>query len=450
MTEFYRHLHQNVLSVAGSDQIESVPIQCAPSMLPLRGLSFLLNLCGVSSRPCSFASGSRQLFSSCKMPGGEDEGESLRIRKKTLRKNVTEAVTAIPLSRLRRESCAIMHNLQWLAETVDLTKEFKGVSVFLSMPSGELNSWPIFDFFCSNKAHKVFVPKVVGRKPQDMVMVPVSSLSEVLEFPKNKWGISEPPDDLLETRRDGTYSGEIDMVVCPGVAFDAEGNRCGHGKGYYDCFLERVSESNEKMGKRRPVTLALSLQEQLVEEAVIPVDSFDVPMDLVVTPLQIFVRRNSHPLCSTLATALNSPSASTLKSPSNETKSTDAPTPPPTEDATATPSPSPCPNGNCARPQPRSPTQRSTSQTGTESHGPDLKRGDGNQSCTHSPPMRDTQKHAYRDTKADALEVYTVMLPEEALDCGEGMLEGASASVQAIGCRRDRGGQERPLKLFFQ
>ena len=30
------------------------------------------------------------------------------------------------------------------------------------------------------------------------------------------------------------------MVVVPGMAFDAQGNRLGRGKGYYDRFLPKV------------------------------------------------------------------------------------------------------------------------------------------------------------------------------------------------------------------
>jgi 5-formyltetrahydrofolate cyclo-ligase len=74
---------------------------------------------------------------------------------------------------------------------------------------------------------------VTGPKPGDLVMLPVGSAQEIDAFPRSKWGIPEPdlPDDVAAV--DGTYSGMIDLVVVPGVAFDARCNRLGHGRGYY-------------------------------------------------------------------------------------------------------------------------------------------------------------------------------------------------------------------------
>ena len=66
---------------------------------------------------------------------------------------------------------------------------------------------------------------------------------------------------------------EIDVIVCPVVAFDSECNRLGYGGGYYDRFLPRMSPSALKLG------VAFACQQ--VEE--IPRDPHDIPLDCIVT-----------------------------------------------------------------------------------------------------------------------------------------------------------------------
>ena len=65
-----------------------------------------------------------------------------------------------------------------------------------------------------------------------MVMIKVHSIEEIDSFPRSKWGIPEPPT-VPSKEEDGVYVGRMDLVIVPGVAFDARCNRLGHGKGYY-------------------------------------------------------------------------------------------------------------------------------------------------------------------------------------------------------------------------
>jgi len=43
-------------------------------------------------------------------------------------------------------------------------------------------------------------------------------------------------------------SKSIDLVIVPGLAFDAWGNRLGRGKGYYDRFLKRLPDTATSIG----------------------------------------------------------------------------------------------------------------------------------------------------------------------------------------------------------
>ena len=48
------------------------------------------------------------------------------------------------------------------------------------------------------------------------------------------YNILEPRKDFIEQ----IAPKSIDLILLPGIAFDSEGNRIGHGKGYYDRLLQ--------------------------------------------------------------------------------------------------------------------------------------------------------------------------------------------------------------------
>lgn len=64
---------------------------------------------------------------------------------------------------------------------------------------------------------------------------------------------------------------QIEVVVVPGVSFDAKGNRLGRGRGYYDRFLLQV-----------PQAYKLGICFDFQKVARVPTDSSDVPMHEVI------------------------------------------------------------------------------------------------------------------------------------------------------------------------
>ena len=169
--------------------------------------------------------------------------------------------------------------------SLGLFTESKAVCCFLSMPTGEVQTGSIIKA-CFDAKKRLFVPKVTGKAAKDLVMFEVESEAQLLGFPRSKWGIPEPPLDLVRASADGTDLGIIDLVILPGVAFDSNCNRLGHGKGYYDCFVERLLANNAKLAGPRPTLLAVGFDEQIIEGS-IPVESHDIPVDRIVTPTRL-------------------------------------------------------------------------------------------------------------------------------------------------------------------
>lgn len=87
-------------------------------------------------------------------------------------------------------------------------------------------------------------------------------------FIKSDYGIMEP-----DTSRSKCLDPkEIGFIIVPGLAFDRNCRRLGHGAGYYDRFLENVSAF--KMGFAHDI--------QIVER--IPYMLYDVLMDAIASP----------------------------------------------------------------------------------------------------------------------------------------------------------------------
>jgi 5-formyltetrahydrofolate cyclo-ligase len=76
---------------------------------------------------------------------------------------------------------------------------------------------------------------------------------------------------------DNVDPGWPDVVIVPGLAFTADGDRLGQGGGWYDRFLSNI----------RPIctTIGVGFGQQLVES--IPTEPHDVTLDHIVTDLGV-------------------------------------------------------------------------------------------------------------------------------------------------------------------
>ncbi len=85
-----------------------------------------------------------------------------------------------------------------------------------------------------------------------------------------QYNILEPIQEL----RDNFLKSDIQLVVCPGVAFDKNGGRLGRGKGCYDYFLKEI--------KGKVTIVGFAFHCQILEEP-LPFDYHDVPADKIIT-----------------------------------------------------------------------------------------------------------------------------------------------------------------------
>ncbi len=90
------------------------------------------------------------------------------------------------------------------------------------------------------------------------------------KWAENRFGIKEP---VASETIDGL---ELDAVFLPLVGFDIEGGRLGMGGGFYDRTFEH------KQANQPPILIGLAHDCQ--EVAKLPIESWDVPLDNILTP----------------------------------------------------------------------------------------------------------------------------------------------------------------------
>ncbi|KAL1959767.1 hypothetical protein VTO42DRAFT_1353 [Malbranchea cinnamomea] len=195
---------------------------------------------------------------------------SLRMAKKELRSKIKRILSGVNKDSIIRQSSVATRNLISLPEY----QTAKVLSVYLSMPSGEVETSDIVRDALA-KGKQVFVPYIYqlesspdGKKSSIMEMLALRSIEDYESLQPDKWGIPSLSADTVASRQNcfGGYgllgsqppsstseAPGLDFIVMPGMAFDESFARLGHGKGYYDHFLNRYhSFMKDSSATRRP------------------------------------------------------------------------------------------------------------------------------------------------------------------------------------------------------
>ena len=175
--------------------------------------------------------------------------------KERLRKKIAAIQDDLPSSHVAKQSRAIVRHLGLWA----LYRKARSVLFYAPLKKEAQIKRLIVRALGQRK--KVVLP-VCDKKSGTMKPYALRSMEELA---RGSYGILQPPRISKRLVKPRT----LDLLLVPGLAFDARGNRLGRGKGHYDQFLKRYAGKAVKVG----VTLA----EQIVPK--VPVNGRDVPMD---------------------------------------------------------------------------------------------------------------------------------------------------------------------------
>ena len=150
---------------------------------------------------------------------------------------------------------------QKIIERVLTRKEWQKaetICLYMSTPD-EVDTKPLLAAALSAEKTVVFPRVDEGR----LVLYRVRSIKD---FTLGAYQILEPKKSTSVVA-----PASVDLFIVPGIVFDADGYRLGHGKGYYDKLLSGISAPK----------IGLAYAIQMVAE--VPHTSYDVPVTLVVT-----------------------------------------------------------------------------------------------------------------------------------------------------------------------
>ncbi|CAM1511575.1 Fc.00g090880.m01.CDS01 [Cosmosporella sp. VM-42] len=204
------------------------------------------------------------------------------------------------LSNLSQES--VIAQSRQIFETLKEFKPYKDatrISIYLSMPSGEIQTDAIVRHALA-AGKQVFVPYLHKSPLQTpdtparvMDMVHLENLQDYENLKLDRWGIPSVDPGTVHSRQrilggpDVHHSEQstLDLILMPGVAFDmgdAGGvRRLGHGKGFYDFFINRylAKAETKHLSEQKPLQLyGLALTEQFLtsaEDQPIPIGQYD-------------------------------------------------------------------------------------------------------------------------------------------------------------------------------
>ena len=128
---------------------------------------------------------------------------------------------------------------------------------------------------CFRQGQTVCVPRVDWQR-KEMEPVEITSLDDRV-MDTDEHGVRRPKSGQV------IQPGLLDLVVVPGLAYDAQGHRLGRGQGYYDRFLAKL--------RRSATTIGLAFDQQIVDQ--VPSKPHDRAVDIVVTDRRVTFARTA-------------------------------------------------------------------------------------------------------------------------------------------------------------
>ena len=186
----------------------------------------------------------------------------LQIKKDKIRKEILAKRNILSDKDINKKSDSIIKNLASYIENV------QNIMIFMDMKT-EVKITKLLELYPKKN---FFISKITNSKNREMKINKYNKNELIL----HKFG-------YYESSSNDFYDEEIlDVVIVPALAFDSKKNRIGFGGGYYDTFLEKVRQKNNKA-----LFIGVCYDFQIIDN--IPTEKHDVTLDFVVSESKIII-----------------------------------------------------------------------------------------------------------------------------------------------------------------
>lgn len=186
----------------------------------------------------------------------------LQIKKDKIRKEILAKRNILSDKDINKKSDLIIKNLASYIENI------QNIMIFMDMKT-EVKITKLLELYPKKN---FFISKITNSKNREMKINKYNKNELIL----HKFG-------YYESSSNDFYDEEIlDVVIVPGLAFDSKKNRIGFGGGYYDTFLEKVRQKNNKA-----LFIGVCYDFQIIDN--IPTEKHDVTLDFVISENKIII-----------------------------------------------------------------------------------------------------------------------------------------------------------------
>ena len=184
----------------------------------------------------------------------------LQIKKDKIRKEILAKRNILSDKDINKKSDLIIKNLASYIENV------QNIMIFMDMKT-EVKITKLLELYSKKN---FFISKITNSKNREMKINKYNKNELIL----HKFG-------YYESSSNDFYDEEIlDVVIVPALAFDSKNNRIGFGGGYYDTFLEKVRQKNNKV-----LFIGVCYDFQIIDS--VPTEKHDVTLDFVISESKI-------------------------------------------------------------------------------------------------------------------------------------------------------------------